>query len=97
MPRYRFIKPLPDALVYRDGTRLLLERFDSMTGGVETLHAKKDQRAPHSAVILAQCTGGQLDTILATGFEIATNHPAGVAADKVLQALVAKGYAEPLP
>jgi len=48
-------------------TRLLLERFQSMTGGVETLHAKKDQRPFRiSAVILVQGTAGQLDTILAT-------------------------------
>lgn len=95
MPRYRLLKPLPAVLVYRDGTRLLLERFAS--GGIETLHARKDQRVPHSAVILVQGTGGQLDTILATGFDLTPNHPGAIAADKILQTLVAKGYAERLP
>lgn len=90
MPRYRVIKPLPDVLVYAGGARLLLHRFDSYS--VETLSYRKDQAVPYSAVVLCRGNHPTVDEQLATGFAV----DAGSAADRILQSLVAKGYAEKL-
>lgn len=92
MPRYRITKPLPEALEYRGGVRLLLHRYSS-TWGTEILAYRKDQLAPYSAVILCRGQGNpSLDEQLDHGFDV----PAGGVEEHLMRSLVAKGYAEAL-
>lgn len=93
MPRYRIVKTLPDVLVYRDGSRILLERFVSVYS-VDILHAKKDLPGQFSAVVLLRGNTPSIDEQLEKGFDIDVSNRAGAAADRIMQSLVAKGYAK---
>lgn len=88
MPRYRALKPFPDALEYRNG-RLLLERFKSSDWSVENLAYFKDGNRG-SLIILIRGDGlFPIDKQLAEGFEVM--HRPHVA---IMESLVVKGYAE---
>jgi hypothetical protein len=94
VPRYRIVKSLPDALVYGDGTWILLEQFVSVYS-IEILHAKKDlPPGRFSAVVICRGDHVPLPEKLAKGFDVDTSTPAGVAANRVMLGLVAKGYAK---
>lgn len=90
MPRFRFIKPPPDVLAYRGGQRLLLHRYVSVYS-VEILAYKKDVPGSYSSVVLCRAEGRvTLAEKLDAGFDV----PAGGPPEKIMQSLVAAGYAK---
>lgn len=92
MPAYRFIKPLPDELIYRNGTRFLVQRFS----GVYTrwsLSLRKEPAVPYQAVVL--CTAldeEKLSHAMAEGFVV----PEGGREERVMETLCRRGFAERL-
>lgn len=89
MPRFRIIKPLPEALVYRNGRRLRLKRFEG-PHGVINLAAQKERPGPYASVILCQASRAQFDSKYAQGFDV----PAGTPAEQIMLSLVSRGYAD---
>lgn len=88
-PRFRITKALPDKLVYRDGRTVTLRTVEGMYGG-ERLMAHRDTPRPGSFVYLAKATPPDgIAALLARGFEV----EAGTPAERIVRALVARGYA----
>lgn len=89
MPLYRFIKPLPVEVTYRDGTKVLIDTFVGVQGE-ERLRARKTASVSDASVILFRALRtSPIANQLEAGFEA---DPAP-AAQRVMQGLVALGYA----
>jgi hypothetical protein len=88
MPRYRVIAPLPDVLVYRNG-RVTLGDYCGLNNGWNW-RAQRDSDRYSAIIMLSAPHEAALNERRTTGFDLEDDSPA----DKILRALVARGYAE---
>ncbi len=89
MPRFRIIKDLPVELHYRGGAVVNIEVIEGMWGGQKLL-ARRTHPPPGNFLYACENDPGEdLMPKLRRGFDV----EAGCAAEKILRALVSRGYA----
>ncbi len=89
VPRFRFIRSPPDLLEYRNG-RIFLRDQEGMYDAWNWV-ARKDIETYHAVVLLKARSADELATKRTAGFDLETVTPASL---KIMQSLVALGYAE---
>lgn len=95
MPRFRLLRPLPEAVRFRNGD-LTFRIYESMGGCGDTPEWRvyTERRTPHPlGTVLARAgTKPALENTLREGFDVETGSPA----ERVAEALVRLGAAEKL-
>lgn len=89
MRRYRALKPFPEVLVYRNA-RLLLRQWDS-AWSVPVLAYVKEADSGSFVILIRGAGASTVEKQLEEGFSADNS-----AAERLMDGLVAKGYAEQL-